>query len=108
MALKLFIGNLPRNATDTTLSELVTNAGFHVATAVVIRDRMTGDSKGFGFVELADGENLQKAIQSLDGQALEGRPLTVNEARPQKSGFSKPRPGGGGGRGGFDKRRRDW
>ena len=108
MALKLFIGNLPRNATDTTLSELVTNAGFHVATAVVIRDRMTGDSKGFGFVELADGENLQKAIQSLDGQALEGRPLTVNEARPQHSGFSKPRPGGGGGRGGFNKSRRDW
>jgi cold-inducible RNA-binding protein len=107
MALKLFIGNLPRSATESTLSELVTNAGFHVASAVVIRDRMTGDSKGFGFVELAEGDNLQGAIQSLDGQTLEGRPLTVNEARPQRTGFSKPRPGGGG-RGGFNKRRRDW
>jgi cold-inducible RNA-binding protein len=108
MALKLFVGNLPRSVTEGALSDLVTGAGFRVASAVVIRDKMTGDSKGFGFVELAEGEDLQGAIRGLDGKTLEGRPLTVNEARPQRTGFSGPRGGGGGGRGGFNKRRRDW
>ena len=108
MASKLFIGNLPRSATDAELTDMVSNAGFRVASAVVIRDKMTGDSKGFGFVELAEGENLQEAIRGLDGQRLGGRPLTVNEARPPRTGFSGRRSGGGGGRGEFSKRRRDW
>ncbi len=108
MASKLFVGNLPRSATDGALADLVTGAGFRVASAMVIRDRATGDSKGFGFVELAEGENLQEAIRGLDGKSLEGRPLTVNEARPQRTGFSGPRGGPGGGRGGFNKRRREW
>ena len=108
MASKLFVGNLPRSVTDATLSDLVTNAGFQVASAVVIRDKMTGDSRGFGFVELAEGQNLQDAIKGLAGATLEGRTLTVNEARPQRTDFSGPRGGGGGGRGGFNKRRRDW
>jgi len=108
MASKLFVGNLPRSVTDATLADLVTNAGFQVASAVVIRDKMTGDSRGFGFVELAEGQNLQDAIKGLEGAALEGRTLTVNEARPQRTDFSGPRGGGGGGRGGFNKRRRDW
>jgi cold-inducible RNA-binding protein len=113
MALKLFVGNLPRTATDDTLSEFVNKAGFGVASAVVIRDRATGDSKGFGFVELAEGEDLERAIRELSGQSLDGRPLTVNEARPQTGGFSGGRGGGGGrpgggGRGGFNKRKRDW
>ncbi|MGD1155859.1 MAG: RNA-binding protein [Terriglobia bacterium] len=108
MASKLFVGNLPRSATDAALTDLVTNAGFRVASAVVIRDKMTGDSKGFGFVELAEGEDLQGAIRGLDGKTLEGRPLTVNEARPPRTGFSGSRAGGGGGRGDFNKRRRDW
>lgn len=107
MALKLFVGNLPRSVSDGELSDFVTQAGFRVASAVVIHDKMTGESKGFGFVELAEGENLQGAIQALNSQALAGRPLTVNEARPPRTGFSGPR-GGGGGRGGFNKRRRDW
>jgi RNA recognition motif-containing protein len=109
MALKLFVGNLPRSVSDGELLDFVTQAGFRVASAVVIHDKMTGESKGFGFVELAEGENLQGAIQALNGQALGGRPLTVNEARPPRTGFSRPRGGGGGGgRGGFNKRRRDW
>jgi RNA recognition motif-containing protein len=109
MALKLFVGSLPRNASDGELSDFVTQAGFRVASAVVIHDKMTGESKGFGFVELAEGENLQGAIQALNGQALGGRPLTVNEARPPRTGAFGPRGGGGdGGRGGFNKRRRDW
>ena len=111
MALKLFVGNIPRSVSDGELSDFVTQAGFRVASAVIIHDKMTGESKGFGFVELVEGENLQGAIQALNGQTLGGRPLNVNEARPSRSrtGFSGPRGGGGGGgRGGFNNRRRDW
>jgi cold-inducible RNA-binding protein len=126
MASRLFVGNLPRSATDASLSEFVAESGFRVASAVVIRDKMTGDSKGFGFVELDEGEDLQVAIRGLNGKNMDGRPLTVNEARPQRPGFSGPPrrgPGGGGGYGGrggrgggghgggggdFDRRRRDW
>jgi cold-inducible RNA-binding protein len=97
MASKLFVGNLPRGVTDSSLAEFVTSAGFQVASAVVIRDRMTGNPKGFGFVELAEGEDLQKAIRGLDGQMLEANRVNVNEARPQRTGFSGPRGGGGGG-----------
>ncbi|MGD0125542.1 MAG: RNA-binding protein [Terriglobia bacterium] len=96
MAQRLFVGNLPRSVTDNVLSEFVTNAGFQVVSATVIRDKMTGESRGFGFVELAEEEDMQRAIQGLNGQTLEGRPLTVNEARPQRAGFG----GGGGGGGG--------
>ena len=107
MATKLFVGNLPHSTTDATLGEFVTNAGFQVASAIVIRDKMTGTPKGFGFVELGEGEDLQRAIAGLNGQPLDGRPLTVNEARPQRTDFS-PRPrGGGGGKGDF-RRRRDY
>ena len=107
MASKLFIGNLPHSATDASLAEFVTNAGFQVASAVVIRDKMTGTPRGFGFVELAEGEDIQRAIAGLNGQSLEGRPLTVNEARPQRTEFSRPRGGGGGRRDDF-RRRRDY
>ncbi len=101
MATKLFVGNLPHSATDQSLSEFVSGAGFQVASAVVIRDKMTGTPRGFGFVELADGANVQRAIASLNGQALDGRPLTVNEARPQRTDSGRPRDGGG--RGGFSR-----
>ena len=109
MATKLFVGNLPHSATDATLAEFVTNAGFQVASAVVVRDKMTGTPRGFGFVELGEGEDIQRAIAGLNGQSLEGRPLTVNEARPPRTDFSRSRGGGGGGgRGGFGGRRRDY
>ena len=110
MATKLFVGNLPHSTTDQGLNEFVTNAGFQVASAVVIRDKMTGSPRGFGFVELADGEDVQRAIAGLNGQALDGRPLTVNEARPPRTDFARPRGGGGGGGGGRDNfsRRRDY
>lgn len=108
MASKLFVGNLPRGVTDSGLAGFVTDAGFQVASAVVIRDKMTGDPRGFGFVELAEGEDLQRAIKDLDGRMLEHNRINVNEARPQRTGFSGPRGGGGGGRnrGGFG--RRNW
>ena len=104
MATKLFVGNLPHSATDQILSEFVTGAGFQVASAVVIRDRMTGTPRGFGFVQLADGEDHQRAITGLNGLSLDGRPLTVNEARPQRTDFARP-PEGGGGRDNFSRRR---
>ena len=106
MATKLFVGNLPHSATDGSLADFVTNAGYQVASAVVIRDKMSGAPRGFGFVELAEGEDIQRAITGLNGQALEGRPLTVNEARPQRNDFSRPRGGGGGRDGSY--RRRDY
>jgi cold-inducible RNA-binding protein len=100
MASKLFVGNLPHSVSDAQLNEFVINAGYQVASAVVIRDKLTGTPRGFGFVELAEGEDIQRAISGLNGQTLEGRPLTVNEAQPQRTGFGRG-PGGGGGRGGY-------
>jgi len=95
MASKLYVGNLPHSATDNSVNEFVTNAGFKVASAVVIKDKMTGQPRGFGFVELAEGEDLQRAVGSLNGQSLDGKPLTVNEARPPRTdGFSGNRGGG--------------
>jgi RNA recognition motif-containing protein len=106
MPSKLFVGNLPHSATDASLGEFVTNAGFRVASAVVVRDKMTGTPRGFGFVELGEGEDVQRAIAGLNGKSLEGRSLTVNEARPQRTDFSRPR--GGGGRRDSFRRRRDY
>ena len=104
MATKLFVGNLPHSTTDQSLSEFVARAGFQVASAVVIRDKITGMARGFGFVELAEGEDNQRAIAGLNGQSLDGRPLTVNEARPQRTDFARPRDGGAG-RDNFSRRR---
>src|SRR5690242_3969083 len=101
---KLYVGNLPHSATDVSLTEFVTNAGFSVASALVIKDKLTGAARGFGFVELSEGEDLQRAVAGLNGQSLEGRTLTVNEARPSRTGFSGQRNGGGN-RGGY---RRDY
>ncbi len=109
MAKRLFVGNLPHSLTDEALNEFVTKAGFQVTTAVVIRDKMTGQSRGFGFVELAEGEDFQRAIEGLNGQTLDGRRLTVNEARPQRTDSGRPHGGGGGGRrGGFGRGRGDY
>ena len=85
MGQRLFVGNLSHNVTDAQLNEFVMAAGFQVASAVVIHDKTTGQSRGFGFVELAEGEDFNRAIAGLNGQTLEGRKLTVNEARPMRS-----------------------
>jgi len=104
MPQKLFVGNLPHEVTDTELQEFVSNAGVQAVSAVVIRDKMTGQSRGFGFVELADGEDMERAIAALNGQSLQGRRLTVNEARPPRTdsggGGGRPFRGGGGSGGG--------
>lgn len=98
---KLYVGNLSFEVTDDGLQQLFVSNGFQVASARVIRDMDTGRSRGFGFVELAPAEDTARAIAQFNGFSMEGRALTVNEARPQA-----PRGGGRDGRGGAGGRRR--
>ena len=81
MAKKLYVGGLSYDTTQDTLKAYFGQAG-SVETATIIMDKMTGNSKGFGFVEMATDEEAQKAIEMFNGKEFEGRPLTVNEARP--------------------------
>ncbi|MEJ2077495.1 MAG: RNA-binding protein [Acidobacteriota bacterium] len=98
---KLYVGGLPFSVSDRQLEELFAEHGT-VESARVITDKMTGRSRGFGFVEMSSQEEAQTAIESLNGSQLEGRTLTVNEAKERA-----PRPGGGGGgRGGYGGRNR--
>jgi len=94
MEAKLYVGNLPYTTVDADLQTLFSQAGT-VKSAQVIRDRASGRSKGFGFVEMSSSEEAQGAITMFHGKDFSGRPLTVNLARPRED-----RPGGGGG-GGF-------
>jgi RNA recognition motif-containing protein len=94
MAKNIYVGNLPWSATADDLLQLFQDHG-QVTRAQVITDRETGRSRGFGFVEMADDAEALKAIETLNGSPYEGRPLTVNEARPRED-----RGGGGGGGGG--------
>jgi cold-inducible RNA-binding protein len=103
MPQKLFVGNLPHSVTDAELNDFVTQA----ASALVVRDKFTGQSRGFGFVELAEGQDMERAIQGLNGQTLGGRSLTVNEARPPRNDFQRSRQGGGSGGGDFRRDRGD-
>ncbi len=105
MAKKLFVGGLSFNTTDDTLREAFSAIGT-VESATVIIDKMTNRSKGFGFVEMANDEEAQKAIEALNGKDLDGRNITVNEARPMEP--RAPRQGGfRGNRGGFGGGNRD-
>lgn len=81
---KLFIGNLPFNVADAGLSELFASMNIPVASIKIMRDLDTGRSRGFGFVELTPEADMESVINQLNGQMLDGRPLTVNEARRQK------------------------
>ncbi len=106
---KLYVGGLPYTTTDEQLQQLFSAHGT-VESARVITDKFTGRSKGFGFVEMSSGAEAQTAIQALNGTDLEGRSLTVNEARPQekRSGFGGDRRGGGGDRRGGGGGRNRW
>lgn len=77
----MYVGNLSYNTSEASLREHFGQAG-SVASATIIRDKMTGRSKGFGFVEMASADEAQKAIEIFHGKDFEGRPLTVNIARP--------------------------
>lgn len=79
----LYVGNLSFEVTDEGLQQVFNAKGFQVASARVIRDRESGRSRGFGFVELGAAEDAARAIAELNGQNVEGRQLQVNEARPQ-------------------------
>ena len=97
MATKLYVGGLPYSTQEDALKEYFSAAG-SVTSAVIIMDKMSGRSKGFGFVEMASDEEAQKAVSMFNDQEFEGRKLTVNEARPMEA--RPPRTGGNGGYGG--------
>jgi hypothetical protein len=94
MSVKLYVGNLPFSMTENDLTDLFAQAG-NVARVQMINDRVTGRPRGFGFVEMGTAEEAQAAIAKFHGQEINGRALTVNEARPMEQ-----REGGGGGGGG--------
>ena len=117
MNTKLYVGNIPFATTAQDLQDLFSQAG-GVAAVDLIFDKFTGRSRGFAFVTMATGEDAQKAIEKLHGHAMEGRNITVNEARPkeerpprsfeggERRGFGGGRGGGGGGfRGGHREHR---
>ncbi len=103
MAKRLFVGKLPYETTNNQLEELFAQAG-QVVSATLITDKYTGQSKGFGFVEMGTEEEAQKAIQMFHEQPFNGRTIVVSEARPQEDrssgGGGGYRGGGGGNRGG--------
>lgn len=95
MAKKIYVGNLAFSVTDDELQQAFASFGT-ITSARVVMDKMSGRSKGFGFVEIEDDASADTAIQKMDGQTIGGRAVRVSEAKPQE-----PRTGGGGGRGGF-------
>ena len=95
--MNIYVGNISRTATEQDLKEAFEAFGA-VQSAAIIKDKFSGESRGFGFVEMPNKEEADKAIATLNGKDLKGRSLTVNEARPRTD---RPRTGGGGGRGGF-------
>lgn len=104
MALKLYVGNLPYSTTGDELQQMFSAHGT-VTSATIISDKMTGRSKGFGFVEMEDADAAQAAIAALNGKDMGGRAIVVNEARPMEE---RPRRSFGGDRGGFGGGRRDF
>ena len=98
MGRKLYVGNLPYSATEQSLREAFSASGT-VDTVSLITDRDTGQSKGFGFVEMSTDQEAQAATQAMNGQTLDGRQLKVSEAKPRET-RSGGGGGGGGGRGG--------
>ena len=99
MAKKLYVGNLAFSVTDDELQQAFTSFG-NVMSARVVMDRMTGRSKGFGFVEIEDDAQADEAVNKMNGQTIAGRPVRVSEAKPQEDRPRGPRRDGGGG-GGF-------
>jgi RNA recognition motif-containing protein len=96
MAIKLYVGGLAYSVTDQELEQLFSEQG-KVLSATVTKDKLSGQSKGFGFVEMEDLKEGQNAIKTLNGKEVSGRSIMVNQARPQEDRRS---PGGGGSRGG--------
>jgi cold-inducible RNA-binding protein len=102
--MRLFVGNLPYSVNETDLQDFFSQAGVTVDSVNVMRDRFSGEARGFGFVEIQDPDMAHRAVQACNGRELAGRALIVNEARPMER-----REGGGGGgfRGGGGGSRRE-
>ena len=101
---KLFVGNLPYQASEAELQDWFSRAGFHADSVQIIRDKFTGDPRGFGFAEFGNDDEADRAVQNCNGQDFLGRSLVVNEARPMREGGgggrgARPQHGRGGGRG---------
>lgn len=105
MAKKLYVGNMSYTTTDASLKDLFSQVG-EVSSATIIMDKMTGRSKGFGFVEFANDAEADAAIEKFNGMDVEGRKLTVNEARPMEP--RAPRTGGYDNNRGGDRGGRSW
>ncbi len=98
--MKLYVGNLPYQCTETDLQEWFSQSGISVDTVDIVRDRFSGESRGFGFAEITDDNMAAQAISACNGQDFMGRSLVVNEARPMRDRGPRGGGGGGGGRGG--------
>jgi RNA recognition motif-containing protein len=104
--MKLYVGNLPYQGTETQLQDFFAEAGVQIDAVSIMYDRFSGESRGFGFVEIDDEGQAQRAIEACNGKDFMGRALVINEARPMGSGGGgggggrPPRQGGGGGYGG--------
>ncbi len=107
---KLYVGNVPFQATEEDLGSWFSQAGVTVANITLVRDRFSGQPRGFAFVELNSDEEADRAIQALNGQNFMGRNVVVNEARSPREGGGggRGRGGAGYGRGGGGGRRRDY
>jgi RNA recognition motif-containing protein len=101
--MNIYVGNLSYNVTENDLKDIFSNYG-DVVNVSLIKDRDSGQSKGFGFVEMGSPSSAQAAIQALNGSEVKGRTLTVNEARPREPRESRSFGGGGGGFGGGGRR----
>jgi len=112
MPSKLYVGNLAYSVSNSDLEELFSQAG-HVESVAVITDKFSGQSKGFGFVEMASAEEASSAIQQFNDTEFKGRNMKVSEAKPRENSFGgggggNRRGGGGGGGGGGDRGRNRW
>lgn len=101
--MKIYVGNLPFSASQADVHDLFSEHG-EVAEVTLINDRETGRPRGFGFVEMPDNAEANKALEALNGYDMEGRQLKVNEARPREDRGGGGFRGGGGGGGGFRRR----
>lgn len=107
--MNIYVGNLSFNSKEDDVRQVFAAYG-QVASVAIIKDKETGKSRGFGFVEMPSDDEGRAAITALNGKELDGRTLTVNEARPRAEGDARRgdrRPGGGGGRGGFGDKNRN-
>jgi cold-inducible RNA-binding protein len=110
LGMRLYVGNLPFKATEGDIQAFFEGSGFAVEQVSLMKDKFTGQPRGFGFVDIADGDQAEAAVRACNGKELMGRALVINEARPMSpagGGGGRPPRGGHGGGYGRDRRGRD-